>query len=183
MSVLQASDPMLVQGRWQVDPSHSTIEFAVRHMLIATVKGQFREFEGEIETGDSPMFRGVIQVATLDTHDAIRDDHLRSADFFDARRYPEISFRSTAVDLDGRDSLNVLGDLELRGVTRPVALAGEFAGVGLHPDGNERIALNLRGELDRKDFGLTWNQMLETGGVLVGDRVAITLDISAVKVP
>jgi polyisoprenoid-binding protein YceI len=183
MSVLQAADPMLVHGRWQVDPSHSTIEFAVRHMLIATVKGRFREFEGAIETGESPAFRGVIQVATLDTHDAIRDDHLRSADFFDARRYPEISFRSTAVDVDGRDSINVLGDLELRGVTRPVALAGEVAGVGVHPDGKERIALSLRGELDRKDFGLTWNQALETGGVLVGDRVGIALDISAVKVP
>jgi polyisoprenoid-binding protein YceI len=182
MSVLQAADPILVQGQWEVDPAHSVIEFAVRYMLIATVKGRFSEFEGTIDTGESPTFRGVILAATVDTNHGIRDDHLRSADFFDAARYPEISFSSTAVDVDGPDSLSVIGDLELRGVTRPIALAGEVAGVGLDPDGVERLGLNLRGELDRRDFGLTWNQALETGGLLVGDRVGIELDVSAVRV-
>lgn len=182
MSVLQAADPILVRGQWDVDPSHSTIEFAVRHMLIATVKGRFREFEGTIETGDRPTFAGVVQVATLDTNDAHRDDHLRSADFFDALRHPEISFRSTEVEVGSGDSLTVAGELELRGVSRLVELAGQISGVGLHPDGEERMGLSLRGELDRTDFGLTWNRALETGGVLVGDMVGIALDVSAVKV-
>jgi polyisoprenoid-binding protein YceI len=182
MSVLQATGPILANAQWAVDPSHSAIEFAVRHMLIATVKGRFREFEGTLDTGEEPKFAGVVQVATLDTNDAIRDDHLRSADFFDAIRYPEISFRSTAVDVDGGESLNVVGDLELRGVMRSIALAGEVAGVGVDPEGEQRLGLSLRGELDRTDFGLTWNRALETGGVLVGDRFGIALDISAVKV-
>src|SRR5690242_9977328 len=110
MSVLQAADPILVQGQWGVAPVNSVTGSAVRYMLVATVKGRFSEFEGTIDTGESPTIRGVILAATVDTNHGIRDDHLRSADFFDAARYPEISFSSTAVDVDGPDSLSVIGD-------------------------------------------------------------------------
>jgi polyisoprenoid-binding protein YceI len=159
------------------------IEFRVKRMMIETVKGQFREFEGGIAPGDPPVFSGVIKVASLDTLHEDRDAHLRSADFFDALKHPEIAFESSEITLADDDEVFVLrGDLTIKGVTRPIALAGEFRGTGLTPDGTERIVLGLRGRFERSDFGLVWNRALETGGLLVGNTVEIDLDVSVVRV-
>jgi polyisoprenoid-binding protein YceI len=173
---------LLAAGSWQVDPVHSVVEFRVRHMMIATVKGRFRDFDGEIGASEVPSVAGAIRVASLETLDARRDEHLRSPDFFDAERFPEITFEAGVIEFDGDDRrFLVPGELTIKDVTRPVLLDGMFQGVGIHPDGGERIAFGLRGELDRTDFGLVWNRALETGGVLVGNTVELALDVSAVR--
>ena len=170
-------------GTWEVDPSHSSIEFQVKHMMIATVKGRFTAFEGTLEAGEDRNLkaRGAVRVASLDTHEAKRDEHLRSPDFFDATTHPQITFVSTEIRRAGAASLRIAGELTIKGQTRPVELTGEVNGVGVDPWGNERLGLVARGEINREDFGLTWNQVLESGGALVGGRVKIEIDISAVK--
>jgi polyisoprenoid-binding protein YceI len=170
-------------GTWRVDPAHSSVEFQVKHMMIATVKGRFTEFAGALEAGEDGTLSasGAVQAASVDTNDARRDEHLRSGDFFDAATHPELTFVSTAIEPAGDSAFRVAGELTIRGVTKTVELRGSLLGSGLDPWGNERVALELRGEIDRKDFGLTWNQALETGGVLVSDRVRIELALAAVR--
>ena len=184
MSVVEnAREQLLSNGTWSVDPGRSAVEFRVKHMLIQTVKGRFRDFDGAIVAGDEPSIAGSIKVASLETLQEDRDAHLRSADFFDAERYPEISFRSDRVHFNGEDSRFALaGELTIKGVTRPITLDGELQGAVADTDGGDRMALALRGQLDRSDYGLVWNRVLETGGVLVGDSVHLVLDIAAVRV-
>ena len=124
---------------------------------------------------------GTVKSASIDTHDETRNEHLRSADFFDAATYPELSFVTTEIAPTGGSGLRVAGELTIKGTTKPIELTGTVQGTGLDPWGNERVALELRGEIDRREFGLTWNQALETGGVLVSDRVKIELELSAFK--
>jgi polyisoprenoid-binding protein YceI len=173
---------VLPVGTWQIDPSHSTIGFSVKHMMIATVRGRFERFQGTLEVGDDGEVHvtGVIEAASIDTNEPQRDEHLRSADFFEVTTYPEISFQSTSVQPLGGRRLRIVGDLTIHGATREVVLEAEFLGAAADPWGNERLALEARGEVSRKDFGLTWNQALETGGVLVGDKIKIALDLSTV---
>jgi polyisoprenoid-binding protein YceI len=184
MSVVENGNAqMLLNGSWQVDPAHSAVEFRVRHLMIATIKGRFRDFDGAIVPGEAPTVAGSIRVASVDTFDEQRDEYLRSPDFFDVERYPEITFRSSAIQLNGDDRRFVVGgELTMKEVTRPVMLDGVFRGAAPQPDDGERIALELRGELDRTDFGLSWNRALETGGVLFGNAVELALDVSAVRV-
>jgi polyisoprenoid-binding protein YceI len=175
---------LIPSGTWRVDPAHSAVGFAVKHVMISTVRGRFGEFEGEIEANgdlDAAEFRAAIRAASIDTNQPQRDEHLRSPDFFDAETYPEIRFESKRVEHVEHDRFRIVGDLSMRGTTREVVLEGTVEGTGRDPYGNDRIALDLRGELDRKDFGLTWNQALETGGVLVGDRVKLAIDVSAIR--
>jgi polyisoprenoid-binding protein YceI len=184
MSVVEsAREQLLSSGSWSVDPAHSTIEFRVKHMVIQTVKGRFRDFDGAIVGGDEPTISGSIRVASLETLHEERDMHLRSADFFDVERHPEISFEASGLHFNGDDGRFMLpGELTIKGVTRPITLDGELRGTGIAPDGSERIALALRGQLDRSDYGLSWNRLLETGNVLVGDTVELLLDVAAVRV-
>lgn len=171
-------------GRWTVDPAHSSVEFSVKHMMIATVKGGFTEFDGTLQVGEdvsSAKVFGVISVASIDTHEPQRDAHLRSADFFDAERYPEIRFESNRVESVGGTNFRVSGELTIKGISREVELDATVVGTGRDPWDNERVALEIRGEIDRRDFGLRWNQALEVGGVLVGDKVKLAVDVSAVK--
>jgi polyisoprenoid-binding protein YceI len=173
---------VLPAGKWSVDASRSSVAFALKHMMLATVNGHFREFDGALEIGlGTPRATGVVNAASIDTNEPVRDEHLqRSPDFFDVERYPEISFNSTRIDyLDG-GRLRIVGDLTMRGVTREIELDGQLNG-RRETAGDERIGLELRGELNRRDFGLTWNQALETGGALLGNKVKIALEISAVK--
>jgi polyisoprenoid-binding protein YceI len=183
MSVAEkVSTGALTSGTWQVDPAHSSVEFRVRHMVIETVKGRFRDFDGAIVAGASPSIAGSVRTASLDTLHEERDEHLRSPDFFDVERYPEILFGADEIEPDGRDGhFFVPGELTIKGVTRPVTFEGELHGSGLDLEGKERIALALRGQLDRSDFGLVWNRVLETGGLLVGNAVELVLDLSAVR--
>jgi len=183
MSVVEsAREQLLSSGSWSVDPVHSTVEFRVRHMMIQTVHGRFRDFEGAIVAGDDPSVVGSINVASLETLNDERDAHLRSSDFFDVERFPEISFQASGMhfDRDGRH-FALPGELTIKGVTRPILLGGELRGSVADDEYGERLALALRGQLDRSDYGLVWNRMLETGGVLVGDTVDLTLDVAAVR--
>ena len=169
---------------WKVDPAHSLVEFSVRHMMFATVKGRFSTFEGVIK-GDpkdltNATFEATIDAASIDTREGQRDNHLRSADFFDVEKFPKITFRSTQVTKTGDNTYKVTGDLTIRGVTRPVTLDVEFTGQGKDPWGNQRIGLSAKGSINRKDFGLTWNAPLEAGGFLVGDKVDLSIEVEAV---
>lgn len=169
---------------WKIDPAHTHVEFGVRHLMIATVKGRFSEVEGSVSVeGDDASTAEIdvsIAAASIDTRVEQRDEHLRSADFFDAERYPLLRFRSTEVERLGDDELRVRGELTIRDVTREVVLAVEERGRAQDPWGGERAGFHASTDLDRTDFGLTWNQALETGGVLVGDTVRISIDAELV---
>ena len=171
--------------RWQIDSSHSGIQFAVRHLVIAKVRGQFSRWTGALEAPGSDFARAsldvVIDASSIDTGAADRDAHLRAADFFDVERYPEITFKSTGVTPTAADHLRVNGALTIKGVTRDVVLDVEVLGQAKDPWGNERAAFSATTSIDRREFGLTWNQVLETGGVMVGDRIEIAIDIEAVR--
>ena len=174
---------LIPAGVWRIDPAHSSIEFGIRHLLITTVKGTFADFDGAIEiredgTADAT---GTIRAASIDTREAQRDEHLRSPDFFDAAGFPEIRFESTYVGGGDGNSFRVVGDLTIRGTTRELELEATFEGTARDPYGNERIGVTLRGRLDPNDYGVDWNQELESGGNLVGDRVDFTANVSAIK--
>ena len=184
MSVTESGkEQLLSNGSWSVDPAHSTFEFRVKHMLVETVHGRFRDFEGWIVGGDHPSVAGTINVASLETLNGERDAYLRSPNVFDAERFPEIRFESVGMhfDRDGRH-FALPGELTIKGVTRPILLAGALHGTAADDESGERLALALRGQLDRADYGLVRNHMLETGGVLVGDTVDLILDVAAVRV-
>jgi polyisoprenoid-binding protein YceI len=171
-------------GTWAIDPAHSRLGFSVRHAGIATVRGSFTGFEGQLvldgATPANSKASATVQAATFDTGNEQRDSHIKSPDFLDVEQYPTLTFASTEVRPDG-DGYVVVGDLTIRGVTRPVEIAVEVEGQAVDPFGNTRVGFSGETQINRKDFGLTWNAALETGGVLVGDKVKITLDISAVK--
>ncbi|MBO8142379.1 MAG: polyisoprenoid-binding protein [Firmicutes bacterium] len=172
-------------ARWNVDPSHSLVEFAVRHMMFATVKGRFGKVEGYIQGNPDDLtdavFEASIDTASIDTREENRDAHLRSADFFDVAKFPQITFRSREVAKTGDNTYKVTGDLTIRDATRPVTLDVEMTGQGKDPWGNQRMGLSARTSINRKDFGLTWNAPLEAGGWLVGDKVDITIEVEAVR--
>jgi polyisoprenoid-binding protein YceI len=170
---------------WEIDSSHSGIHFSVRHMVVAKVRGQFARWTGSFvaENGDleRAKVKVVIDASSIGTGVADRDKHLASPDFLDVASFPEITFESTRVEKKSDESLRVTGNLTIRGVTREVVLDVEYAGRTKDPWGNERAGFAAKTAIDRKDFGLTWNQVLEAGGVMVGDRVAIEIEVEAVK--
>jgi polyisoprenoid-binding protein YceI len=170
---------------WQIDASHSTIEFAVKHMMISTTKGRFSKVDGEIKLDDGDFTKSSvavnIDVNSIDTHDEKRDEHLRSADFFDAANHETITFVSTNVSQLKGDEFELTGDLTIRGITKPIVLKATSEGTGTSPWGSEVAAFTAKGEIDRKEFGLTWNVALETGGILVGDKIKLNLEVEAVK--
>jgi len=171
--------------RWEIDSSHSGIQFTVRHLVIAKVRGQFSRWTGTLTAPEADFTRAsldvVIDATSIDTGVADRDAHLRSADFFDVERHPEITFKSTGVTEAGPDRLAVAGKLTIKGITRDVTLDVEVLGRAKDPWGHERAAFTATTAIDRREFGLTWNQALEAGGVMVGDRIDITIDVQAVR--
>jgi polyisoprenoid-binding protein YceI len=170
-------------GTWSVDPAHSSVEFRVKHMMISTVRGHFGTFEGTIEAAPDyhdSMVRGTIETASIDTNEPNRDAHLRSADFFNAEEHPSIAFESTSIEHVERGDYRVTGHLTMHGESRAVVFDVTVHGVTRDPQGKDRVGLELRGTISRGDFGLRWQQALETGGVVVGDEVRISADISAV---
>jgi len=174
-----------VATTWNIDASHSHVEFAVKHLMISTVKGRFAEVEGTIVLDEAnpanSRVEARIAASSVNTHEAQRDAHLRSADFFDAENHPYLTFSSTRVDPKGESDFTAYGDLTIRGVTHPVALEGEFAGSTSTPFGTTMAAFSAKTKINRKDYGLNWNAALETGGVLVGDEIKISLEIEAVQ--
>jgi polyisoprenoid-binding protein YceI len=171
-------------GTWHVDPAHSSIEFEIKHMMIATVRGRFTEFEGTVvaaeDIADSRAY-GLVKTASIDTNDRSRDEHLRSPDFFDVERYPEIRFESTRIQPAGGRGYDVFGRLTIKDVTREVQLESTVEGADRDPWGNDRVGIRARGTINRKDFGLTWQRALESGGFLVGEDVRLLIDLSAVR--
>ena len=172
-------------GDYTIDPAHSRIGFAVRHAMVTNVRGEFTEYGGKLHLDGSEPAKStaelVIKVASIDTKQAQRDEHLRTGDFFTAETYPEITFRSASAEEGGGDTYRLHGDLTIKGVTRPVTLDLEFTGSATDPYGANRVGFEGGTTLDRTDWGLTYNAALETGGVLIGEKVKLTLDISAVK--
>ena len=170
-------------GTWALDPTHTTIEFEARHLMIAKVKGRFAEFEGSFTLADDPTQSAVdvtIKAASLDTRTAQRDDHLRSPDFLEVDKYPELTFASTSVEHDGGDDWLIHGDLTIHGVTRPVTLKTEYNGQTGDPWGGQRCFFSAETRIDREDWGLTWNQALEAGGVVVSKEIKISIEVEAV---
>ncbi len=169
--------------RWTIEPTHSSLEFRVRHLGISTVRGKFKVFEGHVDLSDDGSVENVeavIDAASIDTGADQRDGHLKSADFFDVENHPTMTFRSSDVEKTGEHEYRVNGELTLRGVNRPVSFTVESTPIVKDPWGNDRTGVTASGKLNRKDWGLTWNQALETGGVLVSDEVKFTLDLSLV---
>ena len=175
---------LIPTGTWEVDPAHSTIGFAVKHMGIANVRGQFTEFEGTLEVGEdlaSSSSRGTVKAASITTDEEQRDEHLRSPDFFNVEEFPEILFESTLVEAIDDESTSVVGNLTMHGITKEVKLKAVFQGTETDPWGKERTGLEVVGVLKRSDFDMKFNQALGSGNMLVGDKVNMSLDISAVR--
>lgn len=173
-----------LNGTYTIDPSHSRIGFSARHAMVTKVRGAFNEVEGTATTGadlEGAQIEVTMQAASVDTRQADRDGHLRSADFFDVETYPTLTFRSTEVTAVDDDTLRVTGDLTVKDVTRPVTVDFEYAGAAQDPFGNTRVGFEGATTISRKDFGLTWNAALETGGLLVSDKISLEFEISAIK--
>lgn len=168
--------------KWNVDASHSSIGFSVKHMMVSKVRGTFGDFAAEVEADETDLtgakIEFTIKVASINTGSADRDNHLRSADFFDAETYPEIKFVANNITKTG-DDYEIAGDLTIKDVTKPVVFEAEYGGKGTNPWGVEVVAFEAETKINREEFGLTWNAALETGGVLVGKDIKITLDLEA----
>jgi polyisoprenoid-binding protein YceI len=174
------------KNNWTIDIAHSGINFSIRHMVVSKVRGRFTKFSGTLSIDDADLARSVVEAtidaSSIDTGTAQRDTHLRSPDFFDVDRFPEMRFRSTRIEKVEEARYRVVGALTIRGVTREISLDVEHGGRAKDPWGNERIGFVAKATLQRKDFGLEWNQVLEAGGVLVGERVDLDLEVQGVKV-
>lgn len=175
--------PIPAAGEYQFDVSHSHVGFAVKHLMVAKTRGSFGTFSGSLTIGEDPSDSAIdveIEAASINSRDEQRDGHLRSADFLDVEQFPTLRYRSTGVRQDGSDWA-VDGELTVKGVTRPVPLSVTFDGAASDPWGNTRAVFSATAKINREDFGLTWNQALETGGVLVGKDVQITIEVETIK--
>lgn len=187
MSATTAPTVTTLTGHYAIDPSHSRIGFGARHAMVTKVRGSFNDFEGsgyfDAEDPSRSELKLTIRAASIDTRNADRDAHLRGNDFFDMERYPEIAFSSTAVEPIGDEHYRVTGDLTIKGVTRPVTVDFEYSGAAVDPFGNQRIGLEGRTTVNRKDWGVTWNAALDAGGVLVSEKVTLEFEVSAIHTP
>jgi len=177
--------PSTLTGSYTIDPTHSRIGFVARHAMVTKVRGSFNEFEGAayLDADDPSKSTGTltIQAASIDTRNADRDGHLRSNDFFDMENHPVITFTSTAVEVVDAENFRVTGDLTIKGVTKPVTVDFEYTGAAVDPFGNQRVGLEGKTTVNRKDWGVNWNAALEAGGVLVSEKVTLEFEISAVR--
>lgn len=176
MSTAQILDQIVPTGTWNADPAHSEVGFSTRHLKISTIRGSFPDFTATLTGGTTPALEGTIGIASVTTRDENRDAHLTSPEFFDAERYPRASFRATLVEPD-----RVVGELTLKGITKEIELSASFTGPETDPWGNERVGVELKGTIDRNDFGVSWNTALPGGGFLLEDTVTLTASFSFVK--
>ncbi len=170
-------------GTWVLDPTHTTVEFEARHLMVAKVKGRFGEFEGALHIADDPTQSSTnvsIRAASVDTGTQQRDDHLRSSDFFDVDKYPQLTFACTGMEHDGGDDWKLHGDLTIHGVTRPVTLKTEYNGQAGDPWGGQRAFFSAETKIDREEWGLTWNAALEAGGWMVSKEIKLSIEIESV---
>lgn len=171
-------------GNYTIDASHSELGFSARHAMVTKVRGSFTDFTATASTEENLNNAQIdvkIDVASIDTRNKQRDEHLRSADFFDVENYPHITFTSTEVKAKDDTTLTVTGDLTIKDVTKPISIDFDFTGEAIDPWGQSRVGFEGQATINRKDFGLTWNAALETGGVLVSDKITLAFDISAIK--
>lgn len=170
-------------GTWDVDKVHTKVGFAVKHMGVSTVRGEFRDFDGGLEVAEEGGLRawGTVQAGSVNTNEGARDDHLRSADFFDAAEYPEIRFASTAIEPVDDDSYRIAGELTIHGVTNPIELRAELGGVDRGPEGELRMGFELTGQLSRKDYRMRFNAALGSGNAVVADKVKLALDVELIR--
>jgi polyisoprenoid-binding protein YceI len=183
MSEAAVQIPGYLAGTWDIDPVHSEVSFSVRHMMVSKVRGRFNQVEGQIVTGEEPLSSSVtvtIDLRSLDTNNEQRDADLLSSNFLDVDQYPTMTYRSSGVRAEG-DGYEVEGELTLHGETRPVTLSAEVNGFGPDPFGGTRAGWSARAEIDRRDFGIQTNMPLDGGGVVVGDKVEITIEVEAVR--
>lgn len=175
----------MANTKWLLDPTHSELGFKIKHLMITNVSGAFKSFEAEVESDGTDFSTAQIslkaEVASISTNNEQRDTHLRTSDFFEAEKYPELSFRSTKVEKIDSDTFALYGELTLRGVTKPVKLNAEFSGLTKDPWGGERAGFVVTGKINRSDFGVNFNGVLETGGVMLGEEVKINSEIQLVK--
>lgn len=175
----------MAKSKWTVDSTHSSIDFTIRHMMIAKVKGAFHAFEAQIDADPEDLTTADVQfsidLSSIDTRNKDRDAHLQSPDFFDVEQHPKLTFQSTQFTKTGDGEYNATGNVTLHGVTRPETFAVTYEGAGKDPWGNEKVGFSGHGSLKRSDYGLTYNAALETGGVLIGDEVKVTIEIEASK--
>ena len=180
-----ATIPTTLTGTYAIDPSHSRIGFVARHAMVTKVRGSFNEFEGTgyFDAADpaNSNLNLTIKADSIDTRNADRDAHLRGNDFFDMDTYPEITFTSTAVEAVDAENYRVAGDLTIKGVTKPVSIDFEYTGAVVDPFGNQRLGFEGKTTINRKDWGVTWNAALEAGGVLVGEKVTLEFEVSAIR--
>ncbi|MFC8104038.1 YceI family protein [Streptomyces sp. NPDC057363] len=178
-------DLATLTGEYTIDPAHTTIGFTARHAMVTNVKGKFLDFSGELHLDGAEPARSTasldITMDSIDTGSADRDGHLKSSDFFKTDEFPKMTFRSTKAEALGDDDYRVTGDLTILGTTRPLTIDLEFNGAAKDPFGNERVGFEGKAEIKRSEWGLTWNAALETGGVLVSDKIKLSFDISAIK--
>ncbi|MET8769218.1 YceI family protein [Streptomyces sp. NPDC004658] len=185
MSTLDSADPATLTGDYTIDPAHSAIGFVARHAMVTNVKGGFKDFTGTLHLDGADPTKSTatleVQMASIETGNADRDGHLKSSDFFKIDEFPVMTFRSTKAESLGGDDYRITGDLSLLGVTKPLTIDLEFHGAAKDPFGNERVGFEGKAEILRSEWGLTWNAALETGGVLVSDKIKLVFDISAIK--
>ncbi len=175
--------PLPSAGTWKVDPGHAEVGFVGRHFMLTKVRGRFTGVEASVEIGERPeesRVTAVIDMASVDSGDKTRDDHLRSGDFFDVEKHPKASFASTSVTWQGSKG-TMTGDLTIKGVTRPVTLDVDYLGYARDPWNNDRAVFSAHGKVNREDWGLTWNMALETGGILVSKEIELTLEIETIR--
>jgi polyisoprenoid-binding protein YceI len=182
MSSAQVQIPGYVVGTWDIDPLHTEIGFSVRHLMVSKVRGRFLRFEGSFVTAPDPLdssATATVDMTSIDTNNPTRDDDLRSSNFFEVDQYPQMTYQSTGVRMDGEDFV-LDGDLTAHGVTRQVPLRVEVNGFGGDPYGNQRSGYTATGTINRSDFGLTFNVPLDGGGVMIGDRIDITIEVEGI---
>ena len=180
---MSATATAVPTGTWNIDPKHSKVGFSVKHLGIANVRGEFEEFAGKLEVNEDGQIvaSGTVETTSVNTNETDRDNHLRSADFFDVEQYPQITYTSTSITAIDEDTFEIVGDLSLHGITKPITLKAEVTGTEEDPWGNQRVGLEVTGQLNRGEYEMKFNQALGSGNVLVSDKVKLALDISAVK--
>ena len=182
MSATTIASDRIPYGAYNVDPAHSNVSFEIKHMRIATVRGTFKQFQGVVDaTADAPRLEGTVEVASIDTGDVNRDGHLQAPEMFDAALYPQITFHSTATSVGADGSITLNGEITIKGVTKPIELTGQVAEGGEDPWGNQRIGFEVEGKVDRRDYGVSFNQVLPNGNVLIANDVKLVVSVSAVK--
>jgi polyisoprenoid-binding protein YceI len=171
--------------KWKIDPTHSEVEFKVKHLVISTITGKFKEFSGTVESNADDFTDAevsfVLKTASIDTNQAERDTHLKSPDFFDVQKFPEVTFKSSSMKKEGNNKYKLTGQLTVKGTTQPIVLDAEYGGTATDYEGNQKVGFEITGKFNRKDYGLNWDGITQAGSIVVGNEVRLSINIELVK--